>query len=36
MERFGIGTNVRFDLDPKMIRFFNPASQRAIDREVVA
>ncbi|RME82623.1 MAG: ABC transporter ATP-binding protein [Caldilineae bacterium] len=28
-----IGDTVRFDIDPRMVRFFDPASERAITRE---
>jgi multiple sugar transport system ATP-binding protein len=30
-----MGTRVRFDIDPDMVRFFDPVSERAIAREVV-
>lgn len=33
--RYPIGTAVRFDLDPEMVRFFNPATETAISRELV-
>lgn len=32
---FPIGAPVSFDLDPEMIRFFNPVSQESIRREVI-
>ena len=31
---YPIGTPVKFDLDPKMVRFFDPATETAIRREV--
>lgn len=31
---YPIGSNVHFDIDPKMMRFFNPATEEAISREV--
>jgi multiple sugar transport system ATP-binding protein len=31
---YPIGTVVRFDLDPKMVRFFNPQTEMAVRREV--
>jgi multiple sugar transport system ATP-binding protein len=31
---YPIGTPVRFDIDPEMVRFFNPASEAAVRREV--
>lgn len=31
--RYPIGTAVRFDLDPEMVRFFNPETETAISRE---
>ncbi|UCE00803.1 MAG: ABC transporter ATP-binding protein [Chloroflexota bacterium] len=31
---YPIGTTVKFDIDPKMVRFFNPQTERAIIREV--
>jgi multiple sugar transport system ATP-binding protein len=36
LHRYKIGSRVRFDLDPHMVRFFNPDSERALTREVVA
>jgi len=33
---YPIGTQVRFDLDPRMARFFDPKTEAAIQREVVA
>ena len=33
---YPIGTQVRFDLDPRMARFFDPQTEAAIQREVVA
>jgi multiple sugar transport system ATP-binding protein len=32
--QYPIGTVARFDLDPQMVRFFNPDTQQAIKREV--
>ena len=34
--KYPIGASVRFDLDPKMVRFFNPATEKTIRREVVS
>ncbi len=31
---YPIGTSVRFDIDPQMVRFFNPATEAAIKKEV--
>jgi multiple sugar transport system ATP-binding protein len=31
-ERYPIGTNIRFDVDPKMARFFNPQNEMALRR----
>jgi len=31
---YPIGTNIRFDIDPTMVRFFNPQTEAAIQREV--
>jgi multiple sugar transport system ATP-binding protein len=31
---YPIGTTVRFDLDPEMVRFFNPQTEIALSREV--
>jgi len=31
---YPIGTTVRFDLDPEMVRFFNPQTEAALTREV--
>jgi multiple sugar transport system ATP-binding protein len=31
---YPIGARVRFDLDPKMVRFFNPQTEAAIKQEV--
>jgi multiple sugar transport system ATP-binding protein len=33
---YPIGARVQFDLDPKMVRFFNPQTEAAIKREVQA
>jgi ABC-type sugar transport system ATPase subunit len=33
---YPIGTQVRFNLDPRMARFFDPKTEAAIQREVVA
>jgi hypothetical protein len=33
---YPIGERVQFDLDPKMVRFFNPQTEAAIKREVQA
>jgi multiple sugar transport system ATP-binding protein len=33
--RHDIGATVRFDLDPEMVRFFNPETKMAFNREVV-
>jgi ABC-type sugar transport system ATPase subunit len=33
---YPIGTQVRFDLDPMMARFFDPQTEAAIQREVIA
>jgi multiple sugar transport system ATP-binding protein len=33
---YPIGATVHFDIDPKMMRFFNPATEKAIRREVNA
>jgi ABC-type sugar transport system ATPase subunit len=33
---YPIGAQVRFDLDPKMVRFFDPKTEAAIQREVQA
>jgi multiple sugar transport system ATP-binding protein len=32
--RYPIGTTVRFDLDPEMVRFFDPRTEAALAREV--
>ena len=32
--KYPIGASLRFDLDPQMVRFFNPATESAIRREV--
>ena len=32
--KYPIGTSVRFDLDPQMVRFFDPVTEIAIRREV--
>lgn len=34
MVQYPIGASVKFDLDPEMVRFFNPATENAIRREV--
>ncbi len=34
--RFDIGTPVRFDLNPKMVRFFNPQTDQALTKEVTS
>jgi multiple sugar transport system ATP-binding protein len=34
MVHYPIGTTVRFDLDPQMVRFFDPETETAIRREV--
>jgi multiple sugar transport system ATP-binding protein len=31
---YPIGTQVKFDIDPQMVRFFNPADEAAIQKEV--
>jgi multiple sugar transport system ATP-binding protein len=31
---YPIGTRVRFDVDPKMVRFFDPKTEKAIQKEV--
>jgi multiple sugar transport system ATP-binding protein len=31
---YPIGTNVQFDIDPQMVRFFNPETEAAIKKEV--
>jgi len=33
---YEIGTMVKFDIDPEMVRFFNPATEETIHREVIA
>lgn len=33
---YPINTSVRFDIDPVMVRFFNPVTERAIAKEVTA
>ena len=33
---YDIGTMVKFDIDPEMVRFFNPATEETIHREVIA
>lgn len=35
MVKFPIGENIRFDIDPKMVRFFDPESEMAITRREV-
>jgi multiple sugar transport system ATP-binding protein len=32
--QYPIGTSVKFDLDPQMVRFFDPGTENAIQREV--
>ena len=32
--QYPIGASVRFDLDPQMVRFFDPKTESAIRREV--
>jgi len=32
-ESYAIGTSVRFDLDPQMVRFFNPRTEEAVRQE---
>ncbi|MFN8458758.1 MAG: TOBE domain-containing protein [Anaerolineae bacterium] len=34
LTRYPIGTMVRFDLDPDMVRFFNPETGLALTRQV--
>jgi multiple sugar transport system ATP-binding protein len=34
--QYPIGTPVRFDLDPEMVRFFNPTTEAALQRETSA
>ncbi|MBE7554970.1 MAG: ABC transporter ATP-binding protein [Anaerolineales bacterium] len=36
LSRYPIGTMVRFDLDPDMVRFFNPATELAITRKGIS
>jgi hypothetical protein len=33
--KYPIGTPIRFDLDPAMVRFFRTDTEKAIQREVV-
>jgi hypothetical protein len=33
---YPIGTTVHFDLNPKMVRFFDPKTEAAIQQEVSA
>ncbi len=33
---YSIGTSVRFDIDPNMVRFFHPDTEAAIDREAAS
>jgi multiple sugar transport system ATP-binding protein len=33
-ESYPMGTKVRFDIDPEMVRFFDPVSEKAVVREV--
>ncbi len=36
LTRYPMGTQVRFDLDPEMVRFFNPATERALLRKGIS
>lgn len=36
LTRYPIGTMVRFDLDPEMVRFFNPATELALTRKGIS
>jgi hypothetical protein len=32
---YPIGTQVRFDIDPQMVRFFDPVTEKTIKREAI-
>jgi hypothetical protein len=32
---YPIGTQIRFDIDPQMVRFFDPVTEKTIKREAI-